>query len=67
MIEPDAPEPIVPDEILTADELLQKRDPRIGVADAKGAVKPRRRWLSGGRRRGASQNPQREQERGRKR
>lgn len=64
---PEASEPLEPDAVVTADELLQKKDPRIGVADANGAVKPRRRWLSGGWRRGTSQYTQREQERGRKR
>jgi hypothetical protein len=64
---PEGSEPLEPDAVVTAEELLREKDPRIGVADANGAVKRRRRWLPGGFRRGTSQNPQREQERGRRR
>jgi hypothetical protein len=63
VVGPEASEPLEPDEVVTADELLQKRDPRIGVADANGAVK-RRRWMPGGWRRRTSQYTQRERERG---
>jgi hypothetical protein len=40
-------EPLEPDEVLTAEELLAKKDPRIGVADANGAVKWRPRLWRG--------------------
>ncbi|MEV4265693.1 hypothetical protein [Kribbella sp. NPDC049584] len=63
-MEPEATEPLEPDRIFTAEELLKQRDPRDGVADANGAVKRRPRWLRGGGRRGPAQYTQREQERG---
>lgn len=47
-MEPDAPEPLEPDQVFTADELLAKRDPRRGVADARGAVKRGLRLRRGG-------------------
>lgn len=62
--EPEASEPLEPDQVFTADELLQKKDPRIGVADASGAVKRRWRWAPTGWRKGTSPSTQREQERG---
>ncbi|NIK57867.1 hypothetical protein [Kribbella shirazensis] len=46
---PDESEPLEPDQVFTAEELLQKKDPRIGVADATGAVKRRPRLWRGGR------------------
>jgi hypothetical protein len=43
-------EPLEPDQVFTAEEMLAKRDPRRGVADANGAVKRRPRlWRGGGR------------------
>jgi hypothetical protein len=46
----DKPEPLEPDKVMTAEELLAAKDPRRGVADAKEAVKRRPRlWRGGGR------------------
>jgi hypothetical protein len=47
-MEPDAPEPLEPDQLFTAEEMLAKRDPRRGVADVNGAVKRRPRLRRGG-------------------
>jgi len=48
--EPGKPEALEPDKVMTAAEVLAEKDPRRGVADAKGAVQRRPRlWRGGGR------------------
>jgi hypothetical protein len=45
----DGAEPLEPDRVVTAEELLAEKDPRRGVADASGAVKRRpRSWRGRG-------------------
>jgi len=64
-MEPDAPEPLEPDRILTPAE--QIKDPREGVADARGAVDPRKRIRRSGGRRGVQQPGRAKDERSRRR
>ncbi|RZU03352.1 hypothetical protein EV645_7379 [Kribbella rubisoli] len=61
-MEPEATEPLEPDRIFTAEELLKQRDPRDGVADANGAVKRRPRLRRGGGRRSTAQTSERQNE-----
>ena len=61
-MEPEATEPLVPDQVFTAEELLKQRDPRDGVADANGAVKRRPRLRRGGGRRSTAQTSERQNE-----
>jgi hypothetical protein len=61
-MEPEATEPLEPDRIFTAEELLKQRDPRDGVADANGAVKRRPRLWRGGGRRGTAKGSERQNE-----
>ncbi|WP_329001660.1 hypothetical protein OHA18_01595 [Kribbella sp. NBC_00709] len=61
-MEPEATEPLEPDQVFTAEELLKKRDPRDGVADANGAVKRRPRLWRGGGRQGKAQSSERHNE-----
>ncbi|MFI5698028.1 hypothetical protein ACIA58_39600 [Kribbella sp. NPDC051586] len=55
-------EPMEPDRVFTAEELLAEKDPRIGVADANGAVKRRPRLRRGGGRRSTAQTSERQNE-----
>jgi hypothetical protein len=60
-MEPDASEPLEPDRIVTPAE--QIKDPREGVADARGAVRRRlRRWGGGRGPRNRSQSSERHNE-----
>ena len=62
-IEPEgSDDALTPDAIVTSGEQLFPYDK--GQAPAAEAVKRRRRWLPGGRRRGTGPSTQREQERG---
>ena len=61
-MEPEATEPLEPDRVFTAEELVRQRDPRDGVADANGAVKRRPRLRRGGGRRGTAQTSERQNE-----
>lgn len=61
-MEPEATEPLEPDRVFTAEELIRQRDPRDGVADANGAVKRRPRLRRGGGRRSTAQTSERQNE-----
>jgi hypothetical protein len=61
-MEGETSEPVEPDQVFTAEELLRQRDPRDGVADANGAVKRRPRLWRGGGRRGKAQGTERHNE-----